>query len=122
MKELGLVAKYGRPRIKNVYTCKETNEKYISENIYNEIPEEEQDKVNAWAIDFTEQRKADKKVYTCAIIDIKRKVLVGNKQSFKMDAQFAVDTLKEAKRKYGKPDMILSDRGPQFSSKLCKIK
>ena len=84
MKELGLIAKYGRPRIKNVYTCKETSEKYVSENIYNEMQEEEQDKVNAWAIDFTEQRTAEKKVYTCAIIDIKRKVLAGNKQSFKM--------------------------------------
>lgn len=82
------------------------------------MQEEEQDKVNAWAIDFTEQRTAEKKVYTCAIIDIKRKVLAGNKQSFKMDAKFAVDTLKEAIRKYGKPDMILSDRGPQFTSKL----
>ena len=118
MKELGLIGKYGRPRIKNVYTCEETSEKYVSENIYNEMPEEEQDKVNAWAIDFTEQKTAEKKVYTCAIIDIKRKVLVGNKQSFKMDAQFAVDTLEEALRKYGKPDMILSDRGPQFTSKL----
>lgn len=118
MKELGLVAKYGRPKIKNVYTHKEVNKKYISENIYNNLSEKEKEALNVWSIDFTEQKIKEAKVYTCAIINVKTKVLVGHKQSLKKDAKLAVKTLKDAIDKFKAPDMIMSDRGAEFISKL----
>lgn len=118
MKELGLQAKYGRRKIQNVYTNKETKEKYVAKNIYNNLEKKEQEKIEAWSIDFTEQIVEGRKIYTCAIIAIRTKVIVGYKQAYKIDAKLAVETLEEAIEAYGTPDMILSDRGSQFTSKL----
>lgn len=118
MKELGLKARYGRRKIENVYTNKETKEKYVAKNIYNNLEKEEQEKIEAWSIDFTEQIVEGRKIYTCAIIDIRTKVIVGYKQAYKIDAKLAVETLEQALKEYKTPDMILSDRGSQFTSKL----
>lgn len=121
MKECGLIAKYGRPKIKNLYTHKETSEKYIAKNIYNTITEEEKKKLKVWAIDFTEERIQNKKIYTCAIIEVETKVLVGYKQSKTCNSNLALETLEKAIKTYGKPDMITSDRGSQFTSKHFQV-
>lgn len=118
MKILNLKARYGRRKTENVYTNKETKEKYVAKNIYNNLEKEEQEKIEAWSIDFTEQIVEGRKIYTCAIIDIRTKVIVGYKQSYKIDAKLAVETLEKAIEEYGTPNMILSDRGSQFTSKL----
>ena len=118
MKILNLKARYGRRKTENVYTNKETKEKYVAKNIYNNLEKEEQEKIEAWSIDFTEQIVEGRKIYTCAIINIRTKVIVGYKQSYKIDAKLAVETLEKALEEYGTPDMILSDRGSQFTSKL----
>ena len=118
MKILNLKARYGRRKTENVYTNKETKEKYVAKNIYNNLEKEEQEKIEAWSIDFTEQIVEGRKIYTCAIIDIRTKVIVGYKQAYKIDSKLAVETLEEAIETYGTPNMILSDRGSQFTSKL----
>ena len=118
MKILNLKARYGRRKTENVYTNKETKEKYVAKNIYNNLEKEEQEKIEAWSIDFTEQIVEGRKIYTCAIINIRTKVIVGYKQSYKIDAKLAVETLEKALEEYGTPNMILSDRGSQFTSKL----
>lgn len=118
MKILNLKARYGRRKTENVYTNKETKEKYVAKNIYNNLEKEEQEKIEAWSIDFTEQIVEGRKIYTCAIINIRTKVIVGYKQSYKIDAKLAAETLEKALEEYGTPNMILSDRGSQFTSKL----
>ena len=41
MKEMGLVSKYGRKKGKNVYTSPNTTEKYIHENLFSKLTEDE---------------------------------------------------------------------------------
>lgn len=115
MKELGLVSKYGRKKCKNVYTSENT-EKYIRDNLYSKLKEEDLNR-EIWSMDFTEQKINGKKVYTCGIISVNRKIIVGCKQSTKCTAALAIKTVKMAIADYGIPFMIMTDRGSQFTSK-----
>ncbi len=114
LKELGLRSKYGRRRIKNVYTHKEVSKKYISENLYRKL--EEKKSKTIWSMDFTETKVSGKKIYACGIISVNSKILVGYKQGKRMTSKLAKETLEEAMKRYGKPYMILTDRGSQFTS------
>ena len=116
LKELGLRSKYGRKRGKNVYTSVET-EKYIHENLFNQLSEEERKEKNIWSMDFTEERIEGKRIFTCGIISVNSKILVGYSQSKKCNTALALDALNKAIAKYGAPDMVMTDRGAQFTSK-----
>lgn len=116
LQELGVRAKYGRKRCKNVYTSKAT-ETYIHENLFAQLCEDERKKMKIWSMDFTEEKINGKKVYTCGIISVNRKVLVGHSQGKVCNTDLAIEALNGAIDKYGKPDMIMTDRGAQFTSK-----
>ena len=116
MKELHLIPKYGRKKGKNVHTSENT-EKYIRENLFAQLSEEEYNSKEIWSMDFTEEKIRGKTVYTCGIISVKRKILVGYSQSDKCNATFATQTVRKAIDSYGVPDMIMTDRGSQFTSK-----
>lgn len=116
MKMLGLSAKYGRKKCKNVHTSKHT-EKYIHENLFAHLTPEERSKKEIWSMDFTEQKIQGKKVYTCGIISVKRKILVGYSQSGQCNTALAKEALQKAVAQYGAPDMIMTDRGAQFTSR-----
>lgn len=116
LKMLGLRSKYGRKRGKNVHTSKET-EKYIRENLFLKLNEKERKEMEIWSMDFTEEKIKGKKVFTCGIISVNSKILVGYSQSQKCNADLAIDALKKAVSLYGVPNMVMSDRGPQFTSK-----
>ena len=116
LKELGLSPKYGRKRCKNVHTSKNT-EKYIHENLFAKLKPEERDKMEIWSMDFTEEKLQGKTIYTCGIISVGRKILVGYSQSSKCNSALAKETVEKAVAEYGVPDMIMTDRGPQFTSK-----
>lgn len=116
MKELGLSAKYGRKKCKNVHTSKNT-EKYIHENLFAQLTPEERGKLEIWSMDFTEEKIQGKTVYTCGIISVNRKILVGYSQSGKCDSALAKQTVQKAVEQHGVPDMIMTDRGAQFTSK-----
>ena len=73
MKEHGLVSKYGRKKGKNIYTSPNT-EKYIQENLFAAMSAEEKESNEIWSMDFTEQKINGKKIYTCGIISVGRKI------------------------------------------------
>lgn len=112
----GLVSKYGRKRGKNVHTSEHT-EKYIKENLFMKLSKEEIFKKNIWSMDFTEQRIHGKKVYTCGIISVTKKIVVGFSQGYRCTAALAVEAVKKAIKEFGAPEMIMTDRGAQFTSK-----
>lgn len=116
MKTLGLFAKYGRRKCKNVHTSKNT-EKYIHENLFAQLSPEEFREMEIWSMDFTEEKIKGKKIFTCGIISVKRKILVGYLQSEKCNAKLAKETVEKAIAEYGVPDMIMTDRGAQFTSR-----
>lgn len=116
MKKLGISSKYGRKKGKNVHTSKAT-EKYIPENIFAAMEKEERAAKEIWSMDFTMVKIGKKMIYTCGIISVNKKILVGYTQGKKCDAALAIDAVKTAISKYGKPDMIMTDRGSQFTSK-----
>ena len=116
MKGMGLVSKYGRKKGKNVYSDPKTSKKYIQGNLFAELTEEELKK-EIWSMDFTEEKIEGKKIYTCGIISVNRKIVVGYSQATKSTAELARETVEKAIREYGAPYMIMTDRGSQFTSK-----
>lgn len=116
MKQLGLRSKYGRKRCKNVYTSKNT-EDYIRKNIFAQLSNEERKDKEIWSMDFTEQKVENKKIFTCGIVSVNKKVLVGYSQSNRCTAALAVEAVTQAVKEHGVPDMIMTDRGSQFTSK-----
>lgn len=116
MKELGLTAKYGRKRCKNVHTSENT-EKYIAENLFAGLTPEERSGRKIWSMDFTEQRVQGKKIYTCGIISVNEKILVGWAQGTRCTSTLACQAVRQAVADYGVPDMIMTDRGAQFTSR-----
>lgn len=116
LKEMGLIPKHGRKKCKNVHTSENT-EKYIHENLFAQLSPEERSSMEIWSMDFTEEKIQGKKVYTCGIISVNRKILVGYSQSTKCNAELAMEAVTKAVAQYGTPDMVMTDRGPQFTSK-----
>lgn len=116
LKEQGLCSKYGRKKGKNVHTSPETNEKYISENLYPSLSEQER-KQTILSMDFTEQKIGGQTVYTCGAININSKVLVGEVCGCKNNSAAACETLAMAIKEFGIPDMVMTDRGSPFVSK-----
>lgn len=116
LKDYECVPKYGRKRRTNLHTHKETAEKYIAENIYWELPEEDRPE-KVWSMDFTEQKVEGKTTYTCGIISVKDKILVGRISGLRNNSETACKTLSQAIARFGTPDMLLTDRGSPFVSK-----
>ena len=116
LKELGVSPKYGRKRCKNVHTSKNT-EHYIQQNLYAHLTDEEKSRMEVWSMDFTEEKINGKKIYTCGIISVKRKILVGYAQGSRCTTALAMEAFANAMLAYGIPDMVMTDRGSQFVSK-----
>lgn len=116
LSDSGYVAKYGRKKTKNVHTHEGCSEKYISENVYWNMKEEERPKT-VWSTDFTEQKVNGKTIYTSGIIDVNKKILVARISGTKNNSAVACETLKQAMERYGAPDMIMTDRGSPYVSK-----
>lgn len=116
LKELGYTSKYGRRKGKNVHTSKATA-KYIQENLYKQLTQEEKDRLEIWSMDFTEEKVDGKTIHTCGIISVKRKILVGYAQGTRCTTALALEALANAMLAHGIPDMIMTDRGAQFVSR-----
>ena len=116
LKDYEYVPKYGRKKGTNVHTHKESAEKYIAPNKYWELEKENRPK-KAWSMDFTEQKVEGKTVYTCGIISITDKILVGRISGQSNSSETACKTLEQAIAQYGAPEMLLTDRGSPFVSK-----
>lgn len=115
MKELGARSKYGRKKTQNVYTS-EATEKLIRENLFKRLSTQERKKMEIWSMDFTQQKVKGRDIYTCGIISVNRKILVGYAQSRVCNTDLAVAAFRNALAAYGSPDMVMTDRGAQFTS------
>jgi len=71
-----------------------------------------------WSIDITYCRMRRGFMYMVAIIDWHSRFIVGYRLSNTLCKEFVVDAIKEAIWKYGKPEIINSDQGSQFTSDL----
>ena len=114
LKQLSCRAKYGRRKGKNVYTSNNTK-KYLQDNLYRQLEKEDKAK-EIWSMDFTEEKIGGKKIYTCGIISVNKKIVVGYSQGEKCTTELAKDALNTAISEYGEPYMVMTDRGSQFTS------
>lgn len=117
MKYLQLEPKYGRKKLKNVHTSDKT-EKYIHDNIYKTLTPYEKENLEIWSMDFTEQKVQGKKIFTCGIISVNKKLIVGFSIGRSCNTKLACEALCMAIEKYGAPYLIMTDRGSAFTSKL----
>lgn len=69
-----------------------------------------------WAIDITYIPIRKGFMYLFAIIDVYSRYVVGWSLSNTMTADWCVNTIKDAISEYGKPEIINSDQGSQFTS------
>lgn len=69
-----------------------------------------------WALDITYIPMPKGFMYMVAIMDLYSRYIVGWSLSNTMDAAWVVNTLKEAVDRFGKPSIINSDQGSQFTS------
>jgi putative transposase len=69
-----------------------------------------------WAIDITYIPMKKGFMYLCAIIDLYSRYIVNWSISNSMDAEWVVRVVREAVETHGKPDIINSDQGSQFTS------
>jgi putative transposase len=69
-----------------------------------------------WQIDISYIPMARGFMYLCAIIDVHSRYIVGWSISNSMEADWVVATYKTAAQRYGKPEIINSDQGSQFTS------
>lgn len=69
-----------------------------------------------WALDITYVPMQKGYMYLVAIMDIYSRLIVGWSLSNTMEAEWVVNTLKTAISGYGKPEIINSDQGSQFTS------
>jgi putative transposase len=71
-----------------------------------------------WAIDLTYIPMGKGFLYLTAIIDVYSRYVVGWAISNTLDATCTLEVLKEAIRRHGKPEIINSDQGSQFTCPL----
>jgi len=69
-----------------------------------------------WALDITYVPMRRGYMYLLAIMDVYSRLIVGWSLSNSMEAGWVVNTLKTAITNYGKPEIINSDQGSQFTS------
>jgi putative transposase len=78
-----------------------------------------------WAVDITYIPMAGGHLYLVAFIDLYSRLVVGWGVSNSMEAAWVVEVFGEAVRRHGKPDIVNSDQGAQFTSEewvqcLCR--
>lgn len=69
-----------------------------------------------WQIDISYIPMRNGFMFLCAIIDVYSRYIVGWSVSNSSEAEWVVETLKEAINENGKPEIINSDQGTQFTS------
>lgn len=67
-----------------------------------------------WAVDFKEMWIQSTKTYGLFVLDDYSRFCVGHAVTETATADLAIETVEKAIQRYGRPERILSDRGPQF--------
>ena len=73
-----------------------------------------------WATDITYIPVKNGYLYLMAIIDLRSRFIVGWSLSNTMEAEWCRQTLEEAVRVHGKPEIINTDQGSQFTSETFR--
>lgn len=73
---------------------------------------------HVWAIDITYVPMKKGFMYLCAVIDIQTRYVVGWGISNSMTAEWVVEIVEDAIKINGKPEIINSDQGSQFTSEV----
>ena len=69
-----------------------------------------------WSIDITYCRMKRGFMYMVAVIDWYSRYIVGFGLSNTLDKTFVIEVVEKAIKRYGKPEIMNSDQGPQFTS------
>lgn len=75
-------------------------------------------KNQVWAIDITYVPMKNGFMYLCAIIDLHTRYVVGWGISNSMSAEWCTEIVQQAMDRYGKPEIMNSDQGSQFTSEV----
>jgi putative transposase len=109
MRRMGIEALYRKPRT-SIPAREAAIYPYLLENRTLERPNE------AWASDITYVPMAHGFLYLMAIIDIASRKVLAWRLSNTLTADFCVEALEEALKKFGPPEIFNTDQGSQFSS------
>jgi putative transposase len=69
-----------------------------------------------WALDTTYIRMARGFVYLTAVVDVYSRRILAHRTATTLEAVHAVDALQEAYANFGKPDIVNTDQGSQFTA------
>tara|TARA_B100000780_G_scaffold273836_1_gene237937 strand:+ start:380 stop:1210 length:831 start_codon:yes stop_codon:yes gene_type:complete len=104
-------------RLVPIYQTPNTSKKHPQHRIYlyllRKLPITKPNQV--WCVDITYIPMQSGFLYLVAIMDWYSRKVLSWRLSNSMDAGFCVETLKEAIHKYGKPKIMNSDQGSQFT-------
>lgn len=111
MRKMGLMAIYPKRNLSKLGLAK-----YIRPYLLKGLTIDRPNQV--WAIDITYIPMSKGFMYLTAIIDLYSRYVVGWDISNTLDAECSLDVLKRAILQHGKPEIINSDQGSQFTCKL----
>ena len=109
MRRMGIEALYRKPRT-SIPAREAAIYPYLLENRAIERPNE------AWASDITYVPMAHGFLYLMAIIDVASRKVLAWRLSNTLSADFCVEALEEALKKFGPPEIFNTDQGSQFTS------
>jgi putative transposase len=69
-----------------------------------------------WALDTTYIRMARGFVYLTAVVDVYSRRILAHRTAIILEACHAVDALEEAYNRFGKPEIVNTDQGSQFTA------
>lgn len=69
-----------------------------------------------WALDTTYIRMARGFVYLTAVLDVYSRRILAHRTAITLEACHAVDALEEAYSRFGKPEIVNTDQGSQFTA------
>lgn len=111
LRKMGVMAVYPKRNLSKLGNAKYIRQ-YLLRNLKIDHPN------HVWAIDITYIPMAHGFMYLTAIIDIHSRFVVGWDVFNSLDAENSLGVLKRAIDRYGKPEIINSDQGSQFTCAL----
>lgn len=111
LRKMGLMALYPKRNLSKLGKAKYIRP-YLLRNLKIERPNQ------VWAIDITYVPMEKGYMYLTAIIDVYSRYIVGWGVSNTLEAECCLEVLKQAITTYGKPEIINSDQGCQFTCDL----
>ena len=110
MKRMGLEALYRKPN-----TSKPAPGHKIYPYLLRELPVTRPDQV--WAMDLTYIPMARGFVYLAAVVDWFSRRVLSWRLSITLEAAFCIEALEEAIARHGRPEIVNTDQGSQFTSR-----